>query len=171
MIDPKSHAEGRGWIETIGGFIPGFRGYLQRDYRQESDHLTRTWMADQLQQSKKGLDDYMVGLVNAGQLDALAGCERIKTRLDGLILKIRGAVRGYSGFFDFVNVDVHRLDRVYEHDVRLCQSVESLAAAIRQLADKPDPAGEATTGLLKDIDALDSQFEQRAQILAGLKED
>ena len=171
MIDPKQHAESRGWIETIGNFIPGFRGYLQRDYRQESDHLSRTWMADQLQQSKRGLDDYMVALVNAGQLDALARCERIKTRLDGLILKIRGAVRGYSGFFDFVNVDVDLLDRVYEHDLQLCQSVEGLAKAIRQLAEKPDPTGEATSGLLGEIDAIDSRFEERGQILAGLKQD
>jgi hypothetical protein len=79
--DPKKHGEKRNWIETIGQFVPGFRGYLKKEYRRESDHLAREWMAERLQRSKSALDDYMRHLVNDAQLDALPEVERIRTRL------------------------------------------------------------------------------------------
>ena len=169
MIDPKSHSENRGWIESILRFIPGFRGYLEREYRRESDYLARKWMADRLQQSKRGLDDYMLGLVNAGQLDPLTSCERLKTRLDGLINNLRGAVRGYSGFFDFVQVDTDVLDGVYELDMALCQGVEALADGLEKLPQKPDPTGQAALEFLRQVDEVSSQFQERADMLAGMK--
>jgi hypothetical protein len=168
MIDPKQHSEGRGWIETFLRFVPGFRGYLEKDYRQESDHLVRTWMADRLQKSKRSLDDYMLGLVDAGLIDQLTSCERAKTRMEGLTLKMRGAVRGYSGFFDYVQVDMELLDKVYEHDMSMVQDVEDLANALSQLAAKPDTSPTAIQDILRLIDDADAKFEQRRDMLAGV---
>ncbi len=168
MIDPKKHSEHRGIIESILRFIPGFRGYLERDYRQESDYLARKAMADRLQGSKQALDDFMLQLVNAGQLDRLTDCERAKTRLDGLILKMRSAVRGYSGFFDYVRIDTDMLDQVYEHDMALIQDVEALARGIEQLSAKPDPAETSIADILQRIDAVDRKFERRGELLNGL---
>jgi hypothetical protein len=168
MIDPKKHSEDRGIIESILRFIPGFRGYLEKGYRQESDHLIRKWMADRLQQSKKGLDDYMIAVVNAGRLDQLTTLERVKNRLDALMLKMRGAVRGYSGFFDYVQVDVDLLDKVYEHDMSLVSAVDGVVGSIEQLAAKPDMTEAAAGELLRQIDDIDRSFAQRGEMLNGL---
>src|SRR5579862_4715477 len=59
MIDPKLHAQNHGTLENLIRHIPGFRGYLDREERRESDFLVRKWMADRLQQCKQGLDDYL----------------------------------------------------------------------------------------------------------------
>ena len=99
--DPSRHASNRNWFESILRYVPGFRGYLEKEYRRESDYLARTWMADRLQRSKVGLDDFMRALVDAANLDVLPPCERLRSKLDGLISRIRSAVRGYSGIFDF----------------------------------------------------------------------
>jgi hypothetical protein len=168
MIDPKQHSENRGMLESMLRYIPGFRGYLEKDYRQESDYLVRKSMADRLQRSKQALDDFMLQLINAGRLDRLTDGERVKNRLDRLILKMRAAVRGYSGFFDFVRVDVALLDRVYEHDMTMVQEVETLAAAIEQLTAKPDPAEVSLADILQRIDAVERQFEHRGELLNGL---
>jgi len=170
MIDPQKHSEHRGIIEGILRFIPGFRGYLEKDYRQESDYLTRKWMADRLDQSKRSLDDYIIALVDAGQLDRLSTCERVKTRLDGVILKMRAAVRGYSGFFDYVKVKTDLLDQVYEHDMSMISDVNALAETIEQLAVKPDPSGATPTDLLRQIDEVDRKFAKRGDLLNGLGE-
>ena len=170
MMDPKKHSEDRGIIESILRFIPGFRGYLEKGYRQESDHLIRKWMADRLQQSKRPLDDYMVNLVNAGRLDQLSALERVKTRLDTLMLKMRGAVRGYSGFFDYVQVDVDLLDKVYAHDVSLVSAIDAVAGSIEQLAAKPDMTDAATSELLRRIDDIDQSFMKRGEMLSGLSQ-
>jgi hypothetical protein len=168
MIDPQKHAENRGALESLLRNIPGFRGYLERDYRQESDFLARKWMADRLQKSKSALDEYVLGLVNAGQIDALTNCERLRTRLDGLILKMRGAVRGYSGFFDFVRVDVNLLDEVYAFDMALLQDVDALAHSIEQLASKPDSSPAGVQELLGRASEVGQRFDRRGELLSGL---
>jgi hypothetical protein len=166
--DPSRHADNRNWFESILRFVPGFRGYLEKDYRRESDYLARTWLADRLQQSKRGLDDFMRGLVDAGQIDALPQCERVRTRLDGLISQMRGAVRGYSGLFDFVKVREDLLDDVYNLDMSLMSDVESLAAAIEQPAVKPDAPSAVVRDLLQRIDEVERKFSQRGDLLKGL---
>lgn len=168
-MDPKKHSESRGWIEGFLRYIPGFRGYLERDYRHESDHMARSWMADRLQRSVRGLDDYMVNLVNAGQLDQMTQCERVKSKIDALINKMRGAVRGYSGFFDYVKVDEDLLDRVYEHDMALVKDVENLAANIGNLATQNNGAASADE-LVRRLDDLDRRFEKRGEMLRGVGE-
>ena len=168
MIDPKRHADNRGSIESMLRQIPGFRGYLEKDYRQESDHLVRRWMADRLQQSKRALDASMTALIDAGRIDQLTAWERVKNRMDALINRLRSAVRGYSGFFDFVQVNVELLDRVYEHDLALVQSVEKLAGSIEQTSGSADVSDTITADWLRQIDEIDRRFSQRGEMLNGL---
>src|SRR5689334_4122132 len=115
MPEPRQHAQSRGWIESILRRIPGFKGYLEKEYRRDSDSLQRTWLADRLQRSKRSLDAYARTLVDAGKLDAVAQIDRFKGRLDKAIGRLRGAMAGYSGFFDLVQVDEASLQRVYEY--------------------------------------------------------
>lgn len=171
MIDPQQHSDERGALESLLRNIPGFRGYLEQGYRQESDYLVRKAMADRLQRSKQGLDDYILRLVDAGRLDALTACERVRNRLDALILKMRGAVRGYSGFFDYVRVDQRLLDQVYQHDLRLVADAESLGESIEQLPGKAEASEPASGDLLARIAQLDQLFLQRGELLEGIRQD
>jgi hypothetical protein len=168
LIDPQRHAENRRGFESFLRSIPGFRGYLEKDYRQESDHLLRQWMADRLQRSKRSLDAAMTTLIAAGRIDQLTAWERVKNRLDALILRFRSAVRGYSGFFDFVRVDADLLDRVYEHDQTLVQNVDKLAAAIEQTAGGAEVPETIVRQWLQQIEDLDRAFHQRGEMLNGL---
>jgi len=165
MIDPSRHGQNKGWLETIAGWIPGFSGYLEREERRESDYLARKWMADRLQQAKKGLDNTLRQLADAAKLDALPPWERVRSRLDGLINKIRSAERGYSGFFDYVKVTEDVLGQVYQADMTLVESVRGLAEALeRQASDGPQAAIE----MLAQVDKVESEFGKRAEILRGL---
>jgi hypothetical protein len=168
--DPQKHAEDRNWIETIGGYIPGFRGYLDKEHRRESDHLAREWMGERLQRSKTGLDGYMRQLVNAARLDDLPQVERIRTRLDTLISKIRAQFRGYSGFFDFVRINEKTLDEAYALDMALTEDIESLATTIEALSSKgsDDSASAVSADLIRRIDEAESQLERRTDLLKGL---
>ena len=167
MPEPKEHAERRNWIETILRYIPGFRGYLEKEYRRESDELQREWLADRLQRSKRAIDELTRPLADAGQIDALPQVDRMRGRLDKLIARIRGAMQGYSGFFDLVRVREDLLDRVYEHDVGLMEQVDALGQAIEQL---PEQQGViSVTDLLERIDALEQKWDMREDMLKGLE--
>jgi hypothetical protein len=145
--EPRQHMEHRNALETVLRHIPGFRGYLEKEYRRESDALERTWLSDRLQQAKRSLDTVSSQLADAGRLDLLTQYDRLRAKLDLTIARIRGAWQGYSGIFDLVRVDEARLDRVYEHDVALMQLVEEFSESLKRLAGLPasGPAAVAAT--------------------------
>jgi hypothetical protein len=167
--DAKHHMQNRNWFETILHYIPGFRGYLQKENRRESDELQRNWLAGRLQSSKRGLNDYARMLTDAGNLDALAHVERVRQRLDKLINRITSAMQGYSGVFDLVRVREDVLDRVYAHDASLIEDVNALAEAVEKLPTRPDPPATLAAQLLKMIDDLDEAWDQRDDILKGME--
>ena len=169
MPEPKDHAEHRNWLETILRYIPGFRGYLEKEYRRDSDELQREWLADRLQRSKRAIDELARPLADAGQIDVLPHVDRLRARLDKLMARIRGAMQGYSGFFDLVRVREDLLDRVYEHDVGLMQRVDALGEAIEALPDAPDRVPAGVSDLLQQIDALEQQWDLREDMLKGLE--
>ncbi len=169
MPQPKDHTQKRGVIETIGRHIPGFRGYLEREYRRDSDKLQRDWLADRLQRSKRSIDDVINRLTDAGHLDSLPACDRLRARLDKLMGRIRGAMRGYSGFFDLVNVDEALLDRVYEHDVKMMDQVEALAESVESLPADPTALRQAIDRSLGQLEKVEQEFQMRVDILRGLE--
>lgn len=168
MPEPKEHAKDRNWIEDLGRYLPGFRGYLEKEYRRESDALQRTWLADRLQRGKRGLDDLARRLTEAGQLDQLGEIERFRRRLETLLARIRGAMQGYSGFFDLVRVDAGVLDQLYEHDLSLMEQVAKLGDAIEGLSAVGTDRRPELEPLFEQLDVLDAAWDHRDDILKGL---
>ena len=169
MPEPSEHAKHRNLIESVLRYIPGFRGYLEKEYRRESDELQRQWLADRLQRSKRAIDQLTRPLADAGQIDALPQIDRLRGRLDKLIFRIQGAMQGYSGFFDLVRVREDVLDRVYEHDVALMHDVDALARAVEELPGRPEQIAATVPDLFGRIDKLESQWDLREDMLKGLE--
>ena len=167
MVDPSRHASDRNWFESILRYIPGFRGYLEQEYRRESDFLLRSWLADQLQGSKRGLDDFLRKLVDAVKLDDLPSFERVRSRLDGYIAKLRSAERGYSAMFDYVRIREEELDLAYQVDSGLVDETQAFVNAVAQLSAATETPAALATGLLAQIDNLEKLFAERGNILKG----
>ncbi len=169
MPEPRDHAQSRGWIESVLRRIPGFKGYLEKEYRRDSDALQRSWLADRLQRSKPALDAYGRTLLDAKKLDLLPQLDRFKAGLDKSISRIRGAMQGYSGFFDLVQVNETLLDRIYEQDVKTMDAVDTLAGSIEKLgqttADTPPPFAPLNDQLAQVEQAID----HRQDMLKGLE--
>ena len=168
MPEPSDHADRRNLVESILAAIPGFHGYLEKENRRESDRLQRQWLADRLQRAKRGIDRFSRPLADTGQLDLLPEVDRARGRLDRLIARIRGAMAGYSGFFDLVRVDERMLDRVYRHDLNLMRDVDDLGEAVENLARAEKPA-DCLAQIHEAVDALDAKWDERTDILTGLE--
>ena len=169
MPEPKDHAKHCNVIESILRYIPGFRGYLEKEYRRDSDELGREWLADRLQRSKRAIDQLTRPLADAGKIDLLPQVDRLRGRMDKLIARIRGAMQGYSGFFDLVRVREDLLDRIYEHDLGLIEEVDSLGRAIEELPERQHRIAETVADLSEKIDALERQWDVREDMLKGLE--
>jgi len=168
MPEPKSHAEKRNGLEQLARHIPGFKGYLEKSYRRESDALTRTMLADRLDQAKRSLDGFGRKLVDAKRLGELSHCDRLRAGLDRVMSRIRGAMQGYSGVFDLVKIDEGVLDRVYAHDLGLIDEVDAVGSAIQQLDAKNDALRDAIDGVVQKVDSLDHAWNKRIEILQGV---
>ena len=79
--------------------------------------------------------------------------------------RIRGSVRGYSGFFDFVRVDERLLDRVYEHDMALMKEVEMLCEAMDALTPESESGLSEVMDLVQQIER---KYDQRGEMLEGI---
>ncbi|MEK6247573.1 MAG: hypothetical protein N2C12_05290 [Planctomycetales bacterium] len=167
MPEPREHADHRNWVESIARWIPGFRGYLEKEYRRESDTLQRDWMVDRLDRSKRGIERCTREWADAGQIKILPQCDRLRGRIDKLSSRIRGAMKGYSGFFDLVRINEEVLDRIYEFDSGLLDQIDGYANSVEQLGKAENPA-EAIQGLLARAEEYEDLWDQRENILKGL---
>jgi len=163
MPDPRQHTQNRGTLESILRRIPGFRGYLEKEYRRDSDALQREWLADCLVRAKRGLDDHTRALADAGDIDSLPQWDRVRMRIDKVSARIRGAMRGYSGWFDLVQIDEAVLDRVYDYDAKLLDEVEQFGKGLEQLNSETKPAE-----LIARLEQLEQAWDGREDILKGV---
>ena len=168
MVDPSRHSDDRNWYESIIRMVPGFKGYLEKQYRRESDALARAWMADRLEKSKTGLDSLMQSLVDDARLGDLPKLERIRSKLDHLIGRLRAAPAGYSGLFDYVKVREDVLDRVYQHDMAMMKDVDALGTALEAMTTSDLSMDELAKQTLDHIEQVARQFDERGNLLEGL---
>lgn len=170
MPEPKKHFEDRGWIESALRYVPGFKGYLEKEYRREADELLRNWLADRLRRSKRGLDAGALALTEAGQIGQLPQIERLRARIDKLAARIASAMQGYSGFFDLVQIDEGVLDRLYEYDLALMERISKLADRVEDVKSVvAATASERVAPLLEDIEQLEDDWDKREDLLRGLE--
>jgi hypothetical protein len=157
----------RNWVETILRYIPGFRGYLEKEYRRESDRLVRMWIVDRIRQCKRILDRLARELFDTGRATLLPQLDRLRGNLDMLVGRIEGAMAGYSGFFDFVRISEAVLDRIYEHDLSLMTEVEALVQRVENW--RPDTLGpEQIAAVLDSLEILQRRWDGRTHILEGI---
>lgn len=168
-MEPAEHTRKRPPLEALLQTIPGFKGYLDRENRRASDQLQRQWMAERLDRAKRSLSRSGQALADAGRLEAIVSLDRMRGSLDKLIARIRGAVHGYSGFFDLVQVDERMLDRIYEHDAELALEVEELADLLEKQAGQADAVLAALPDFQRRIDAIERGWDTRQAILEGVE--
>lgn len=167
-MEPSRHAQDRNFLESIVRQIPGFKGYLEEEYRRESDHLARTHICDQLQMAKQGIDRYLRQLADRVQLDALPAVERVRARVEAFANRVRSAERGYSGLFDFVRTGEAELEQMYQLDMSLVGGAQEFATHCGDLAAKGEPSPSVADDLEHRLGELEARFRQRGEILQGL---
>ena len=158
-------------VEALAARIPGYAGYKAREQRREADKLLRLYIARQYEAQMTRLQDIQGRMVDAGQLDALFALERAVMRLQLLIDRIKTASYGYSGMFDAVKVDQTALDRLYDFDRAMLDSVEGLASRLDTLDEAVGsgaPAAPAVNELLNELRALNDTFSTRQDVILAM---
>jgi hypothetical protein len=159
---------GQNPLEQIANFIPGFKGYREKELRRDADRLEREHLASRLDECKKTLNTAAHDATRKGSLDVINDIEVARKRLDKVAARIRYADRGYAGFFDAIKVDDAMLERVYQFDLGLMADCTSVTGASSALAAATDTKA-SLDALIRALDALDARLSEREQILSGIK--
>jgi hypothetical protein len=159
--------------EKIAAFVPGFRGYKEKELRRESDRLIRNHLYLKLSLEKTDLREIEQKLADRRYFDVLTDMDRLLAKMDRVVEKVNHAVYGYSGFFDAVKVKEDSLDNMIAFDNKLLEGITSLTTEID--AFKTDLASGATTNLktrvqnvTDKLESLENTFDQRNEVIMGM---
>ena len=113
-------------FEMIGLFIPGYKGYSDRERCKDTDKLLRCEIAKHLDLLKEPLNDIIRRQLDQNKMNLVNDLDHLKRNLDIVANQIRYANHGESGFFDLVQVDISDLHRLHQLDLEIKDNAEQL---------------------------------------------
>lgn len=117
-------------FKKIGSKIPGFKGYIERQNRRDSDKLIRDTIYRRFREFESRVSDLQVELVNQGEIKYTDDLEKAALRLRTFADRVRTAPRGYSSLFEAVKINEEELAKLYEYDAALLDKSEEVGRAI-----------------------------------------
>jgi hypothetical protein len=103
-------------FKKLASYIPGFKGYIERQNRRDADKLLRDTVARRFDEQWKRASQLQVDMVSSGMIQYVDDMERAALQLRTFIDKISTAPRGYSGLFDAVKINEQELEAIYQYD-------------------------------------------------------
>ena len=156
--------------ERIALYIPGYRGYREKNLRREQDRAVRNELSRAIQGTKADLATIQRELVS--QPNLMLDVERIRTKVDRYDVDVRKAVNGYSAFHDAVKILEDDLDRLVKWDAELMDDIQLMRQATSDLLRSVDDADEVKAeirNLERGIDGLIEAYLQRESVMRGFE--
>jgi hypothetical protein len=162
--------DSRNLLEKLGGIIPGWKGYQERQERRKADQMMRQTLADKMATQRKRLDIAQQELINSGKLDLVDDVGRAVTQLQTFIDRVRLASYGYSGLFDAVKINQEELEQIYNFDVALFEYVDRLNTANDRLREAIG-TGEGLNEVIRIVQDIcreaNSTLDEREHVILG----
>ena len=172
MPDIRDRVEqDRGLLKKIQLVIPGYAGYRRREDIRAADNLLRIQLANQLKGVRGDLEDIRDGMAMNGKVQGLQSIGNAIFTIEGLEAKIRHAEGGYSGLSATIRIEETELDRLYEYDYAMLESLDKAAAVVPMIRDASDPKSfeAAVKGLREAIAGFESAWKSRTNAVTGIQ--
>lgn len=172
MMDKSK--EDRGVFERISLYIPGYKGYREKDIRRDVDRQVRSYVAMSIKEVKTVMADLKRQVLENGDIASVKSMERIATKIDTYMKTIESSESGYSGIWETLKTNETDLDAIVEWDERLLDGSAGLKNMLMEFRDIVD-GGETDIkpcirDLEKHVDDLRDGLNERKYVLKGLCE-
>ena len=164
----------RGLFERAAMYIPGYRGYRNKNIRREVDKEVRREVVRSLTGCKTDLAEIQKNMIGNGDIPNAKECDRVKIKTDTYLKRIESAEAGYSGLWEAVKTLDEELKAVVEWDAKLLEGSADLREMTKKLLDETD---EGKTDVKADlrkverlVDELTDGLNERIKVLKGLTE-
>ncbi|KAF5044458.1 hypothetical protein DSECCO2_491620 [anaerobic digester metagenome] len=174
MPDIRDRVEDdRGLLKKIQLVVPGFRGYRIREDLRDSDRMLRAELAKRLGLQRSQLEDARRALVRENPmskaLEEMGGVVNSMKRVEGEILH---AEVGYSGIAADIRMKDDELNRLYEYDNSMIESLNFIDDAlirVPEMVRSGNDAGlrDAVETVRTRVDGLESRFKRRKAAITG----
>ncbi|HUV86515.1 MAG TPA: hypothetical protein VMX79_05325 [bacterium] len=158
----------RGIIDWMMKYVPGYRGYAEKETRREADKLLREHLAGRLRGGRDKLRDVRDRLVDEAKLDNLDDVDRVDLIFETVVDRLAFASYGYAGFFDAARVDEEALDRLYEYDEELAKAVDGILAKAEAVAAAGDDVKKPLDELKAELRAFEDKLDKRKDTILGV---
>ncbi|HEV2762785.1 MAG TPA: hypothetical protein VGV38_07315 [Pyrinomonadaceae bacterium] len=156
----------REWLERIGGKIPGYAGYAERERRRDADKLQREHLADRLRAVKAPLTEAVREMTDGGRLFEVGPVERVVKKVDQAENRVRFASYGYSGFFDANRVEAEQLESLYRFDLALVEKFEEIERLAREFRAGVGGGAKASVAEVeRAVDEFNQTFDRRHEAI------
>ncbi len=161
-------------LEKIELFIPGFRGYKEKELRREADRLVREYLLRRLNQAYGDFKGVMTYIAVSGGSGLYELYNQTQAVFDRVIAKLRTADYGYSGFFDAVKIEEPELDKLLEFDYGLIETVERIAKRVIEVREAVLTGNQskvigAMSELRKELEVLQDLLVKRENLIVGFR--
>jgi hypothetical protein len=156
-------------FKKILSIIPGFKGYMERQARRDSDKLLRDVIADRFEQQWGRISSLQRDLISAGDIALVDDLEAAAIKLRTFADRVRRATRGYSGLFDAVKINEEELARLYEYDAQMLTQAEEVGRAVDNV--EASIGSEGLPAAIRNLKTLTQQcidiFDRREEVILG----
>jgi len=157
-------------FKKLVSFIPGFRGYVERQNRRDADKLVRETVARRFEELWKRASNLQAELVAQRKIELVDDMEKASIQLRTFIDKIATAARGYAGMFDAIKINEAELAQLYTFDAAFFDLAEQIGRALDNVeASLGDDAG--LPAAIRNLTSLGRQavetFNRRTEAFAG----
>ena len=164
----------RGLFERAAMYIPGYRGYRDKNIRREVDKEVRREVVRSLTGCKNDLGSIQKNAIGNGDVQNAKECDRVKTKTDTYLKRIESAESGYSGLWEAVKTLESELTAVVEWDAKLLEGSADLRALTQQLLEDTDNGKVDIKADIRKVerlvDELTDGLNERIKVLKGLTE-
>jgi len=174
MTDLRTKVEeDRGLLKKIELFLPGFKGYRKREDLRAADSLLRQQLALRMGEINRKFDncrDELTKALEIGLMTDIGDISKLGRQVEN---KIRHAEQGYSNISADVQFKEEELNRMYEWDLSLLQTIEFVGKMADELNNSiigsDGTAGAKMKEIRKALNDFNSLFEKRISKIAGLE--
>lgn len=142
-------------FKKIASYIPGFKGYIERQNRRDEDKILRDTIASRFEEQWQRVSSLQRDFISQGEISLIDELEVPAIKLRTFIDRVRRAPRGYSGVFDAVKINSNELQKMYQYDASLLAMSDEVGRAIDHIQESI-----GTDGLLAAIRNLTSTAQQ-----------
>lgn len=164
--------EDQGILKKIQLFVPGFRGYRQREDLRDADRMLRDQLAKKLGAQREEVEEarsLVTKSYRSKELEQMGKVINKYKKTEGLVSH---SSPGYSGISADIQFKQEEIDRLYDYDaamidglVSMQQTIEVLKASLE--AEENDQARKDITQLRKLLNNFEDQFKRRIDIIQG----